>query len=100
MTEEAGLWRLTARQAEALDIIRGFIDDHGYGPSVQDVADAMGLATKSAAWYHLHNLERDGWIARDAGIARSVRPTDRLYYVGWAKVSELRRNGSDGAVDC
>lgn len=52
--------------------IRDYITEHGYPPSVQDICDGVGLASKSSAHTHLLNLERDGLIRRDANKNRAM----------------------------
>lgn len=46
---------------------------HAYGPSIRDIAAAVGISSTSQVAYHLDALERCRLIDRDAGIARSIR---------------------------
>lgn len=57
-----------------LDYIREHHDEHGYPPSIRDLAEAMGCSV-SNAYYHLLRLEGEGLITRTPGVARSVRIT-------------------------
>lgn len=45
---------------------------HGYGPSIRDVAEMVGV-TPSTASYHIGLLVRAGVLCQDAGVARSLR---------------------------
>lgn len=53
---------LTDAEQRALDAIRAHVEDHGYPPTVQELADACGYASKSTAADTLRRLERKGWL--------------------------------------
>lgn len=63
---------LTAKEARVLDAIAEFVAEHGYSPTIRDVAKAIGKVPSTAA-YHLLNLERAGLVASTPGTARSLR---------------------------
>lgn len=63
---------VTERQNEVLDFVRQFMADHGYCCGYQDIADHLGI-TQMAARGHVVLLERKGKIAREEGVARSIR---------------------------
>ena len=54
----------TKRQREILDYVTGFIDEHGYKPSYQQIARRFRIASKSAVANHIAALERQGLILR------------------------------------
>lgn len=54
------------------DYIVSYIDEHGYGPSVRNIAEGCHMAVATVA-FHLDKLEARGWITREFGQARSVR---------------------------
>lgn len=62
MTERA---TLTDVEAIALDAVKGYIESKGYPPTVQEVADLCGYASKSTAHELLHRLARKGWLRVD-----------------------------------
>lgn len=64
----------TAAQQAVLDVIYEYRSEHGYSPSVRDIAEELEVST-SVVQYHLNRLEERGWIERDEGIARSIRLT-------------------------
>lgn len=65
--------RRTSSRARVLDFIEAYIEDHGYGPSIRDIAAGVGLASVSSAEYHLHQLEAEGCITRAPKVPRSIR---------------------------
>ncbi|MGW2768748.1 LexA family protein [Streptomyces sp. NPDC001275] len=56
---------LTEREEEILRCIRGWIEDKGEGPSVRQLAHAVGMRSTASVAYHLANLERSGALIRD-----------------------------------
>ena len=62
--------QLTPRQAEALAFIRE--NCHLYGPTVREIAAAMGIKSPNGVACHLKALEKKGVIERRPGIARGL----------------------------
>jgi LexA DNA binding domain len=63
---------LTWRQRKILQVIRDSVLDRGYPPSMQEIADAVGLTSTSSVMYQLSVLQRTGYLRRDAGRPRSM----------------------------
>jgi len=68
---------LTNRQREALAIIRDFITEHGYPPTLQELAGLMGMRAKSAAHRMVETLVEKGYLEKDPRRARAIRLTHR-----------------------
>jgi len=51
-------------QRQTLEFLRSFIADHGYGPTLKDIADNIGVRSPSTAHFHLSRLEDKGFIRR------------------------------------
>lgn len=64
---------MTLRQKEALDFIRGFWGQNGYAPSYDQIAEAMGIRSKSGVHRVVTCLVDRGWLVREPHKARSVR---------------------------
>ena len=64
---------MTKRQREALAIIRDFITEHGYPPTLQELAGLMGMKAKSAAHRMVGILVEEGHLEKDALKARAIR---------------------------
>jgi repressor LexA len=63
---------LTKRQKEILDFIHGFIEEQGYAPSFEEIANAFGYSSLATVHEHLSNLERKGYIRKAYNESRSI----------------------------
>ena len=68
---------VTDRQRAILDYVRGFVDEHGYPPTVREIGEAVGLRSPSTVHAHLAQLERAGLLRRDPTKPRAIELTDR-----------------------
>jgi repressor LexA len=66
---------LTRRQKEILDYIAAFIEDRGYAPSFEEIAEAFGYSSLATVHEHLSNLERKGYIRKSYNESRSLELT-------------------------
>jgi repressor LexA len=64
--------RITAQQRRILAVIREWIQQRGYPPTVREIGAAVGLRSTSSVAYHLDALERQGLLRRDANAPRAV----------------------------
>jgi repressor LexA len=74
-TREAAMKRLdgnlTAKQARVLDCITQWVQDQGYPPTFQELAQELQLTEKNARAYVLV-LERKGYLRRQPNVARGI----------------------------
>jgi SOS-response transcriptional repressor LexA len=70
---EAKPVKLTRRQAELVAIIRGMMT---HGPTLREIAAAMGIRSPNGVKGHLERLEEKGVVERKPGIARGVILTE------------------------
>src|SRR5437762_11114751 len=68
---------LTQRQREIWEFIVGYVDSHGYPPTVREIGEAVGLASPSTVHAHLANLERAGLLRRDPTKPRALELVGR-----------------------
>ena len=70
---------LTFRQRRILEIIRGWVEQVGYPPSVREIGEAVGLTSTSSVAHQLRTLERKGYLRRDPHRPRAVgvRPPEQ-----------------------
>lgn len=64
---------LTEDEWIQLTALQKLIERLGYSPSLEEIAEAWGYASKSTAKYHVDNLEALGCIRRTPGVPRSIR---------------------------
>jgi repressor LexA len=69
--------RLTARQQQILDWIRGYLDAHGMPPTRAEIAAGLGFSTASSAEDHLQALARKGALELVPGASRGLRLKDQ-----------------------
>jgi repressor LexA len=63
---------LTRRQKELYDFLLNFVDQHGYSPSFEEIAEGMGLNSLATVHKHITNLEQKGLLKRDYNRSRSI----------------------------
>lgn len=66
------------RAERILEFIREAVAEHGYPPSVREIAEAVGLASTSAVHHHLVKLEREGKLQKQATRSRALTVPDSL----------------------
>ena len=64
--------KITKRQQQIYDFIRGYQQEKGYPPSVREMAAAVGLSSPSTVHAHLSALEDHGLIKRDKTKPRAL----------------------------
>lgn len=68
-------WAFERKQEAVLLFLREFWGQHGYGPSMREIGQALGGISTSVVLYHVDRLEDRGLVRRQAKTARSLRPT-------------------------
>lgn len=63
---------LTKRQHEIYEYVRGFLDEQGYAPSLEEIAEHFGLSSVATVHEHLENLQSKGMLRRDPNRSRAV----------------------------
>jgi len=69
--------KLTARQQQVMDVIRGSIDATGMPPTRADIARTLGFKSANAAEEHLKALAKKGAIELVSGASRGIRLTEQ-----------------------
>ena len=67
--------KVTTRQQAVLDCIEACIQEKGYGPTVREICQSLGLSSPSTVHVHLKALEEKGLIKRDPLKSRSITLT-------------------------
>ncbi|HCU49226.1 MAG TPA: repressor LexA [Micromonosporaceae bacterium] len=63
---------LSSRQRRILVVIREWVEQYGYPPTVREIGDAVGLVSPSSVAYQLKELENKGFLRRDPSRPRAV----------------------------
>ena len=69
---------LTARQEKLLRLLETTQAQRGYAPSLQELAQAMGISSLQGVKDHLAALERKGYVRRTPGRRRAIAVLHRL----------------------
>ncbi|MFZ2649451.1 MAG: hypothetical protein WA210_05030 [Burkholderiaceae bacterium] len=67
----------TDRRRQVLSFIQSRVETDGRPPTLDEIATACGLASRSAAQKHVRALEASGDLQATPGTARSARPKPR-----------------------
>jgi len=65
-------------QRQTLDFLKHFIADKGYGPTLKEIAEAIGVKSVSTAHFHLERLEDKGFITRGPDGSMEIAGTERM----------------------
>ena len=68
--------KISAKQLAILETIYESISNHGYPPTVREIASKVGLASTSTVHGHLSRLENNGFIIKDASLTRAIEVTE------------------------
>ena len=63
---------LTKRQKEVLDFIADFVEEHGYSPSYDEMAQGLKLASLATVHKHVQGLEGRNYLRRGFNQSRSI----------------------------
>lgn len=61
-----------ATRSALLEYIRSYVGSHGYGPSVREIGEALGLRSTATVQYHLRALAEEGRIVMEPGKKRAI----------------------------
>jgi len=64
--------RLTERQRMIVEVIEDSVRRQGYGPTMREIGDAVGLASTSSVSHQLSRLAEKGYLSRGAGRPRTA----------------------------
>ena len=63
---------LTKRQKEFFDYLDGYISEHGYAPTLEEIRGRFKLSSLATVHKHLTNLEQKGAIRRTWNHSRAI----------------------------
>ena len=68
--------KLSERQKCIMTVIREFIEENHYPPTVRDIQTACDVSSTSVVDYNLRILQREGYIRRQAEVSRGIELLD------------------------
>jgi repressor LexA len=63
---------LTKKQRQILDYVESFVDNNGYSPSYEEIAQAFDYSSLATVHEHLTNLEQKGFLRKNYNKSRSL----------------------------
>jgi len=69
---------LTEKEKKMLDYITERIKTDGYSPTVRDIREALGIKSTATVHAYLTRLEDKGYIQKQTGKSRTLKPSDAL----------------------
>lgn len=60
------------RRAAILEFVRSYVASNGWAPTIQEVADAVGLVSPNSTRGHLHKLAEQGYLNMNPRQARAI----------------------------
>lgn len=64
--------KLTRKQEEVLTVIKKYIAEHGYAPSVREVCELMNLSSTATVFVHMRHLMKKGYIKQTDNKFRTL----------------------------
>jgi len=63
---------LTKKQRKILDYVESFVENNGYSPSYEEIAQAFDYSSLATVHEHLTNLETKGFLRKNYNKSRSL----------------------------
>lgn len=70
---------LYKRQRQIVDFIAQYIQKNGYSPTLQEIANSLGVSSLATVHEHLQALQRKKVIKRYEGTVRGIELVDRTF---------------------
>lgn len=70
---------LYKRQRQIVDFLAQYVQKNGYSPTLQEIADALGVSSLATVHEHLQALQRKKIIKKQEGAARGIELIDRTF---------------------
>jgi len=64
------------RRKKIMSYVKSYTRKHGFAPSIEEIAEGVGLESKTAVRHHLAILAEDGKVTMQPGKYRSLRVVD------------------------
>lgn len=70
---------LNKKQIEILKVLHDYIKEHGYAPTLSELARILGVRASSTVHEHLQHLEAAGYIRRFPNVRRGTQIIEEAY---------------------
>ena len=87
---------LTKRQKEVLDYIADFIEENGYSPSYEELAQGLSLSSLASVHKHIEGLESRHYLTRGFNQSRSLEISPK--YLEERRKERGRRSAASASI--
>lgn len=86
---------MTPKQANLLAFLKAYVEDHGYSPSYEEMAAAVGLQSKSGVHRLIQGLHEQGLVTKVEWRKRSILPVSESadHFSTAALLAALKKRG-------
>lgn len=70
---------LSGRRREVLKFICGYLNEHGFAPTIREIMEGAALKSTSVVKYHLGCLQNDGYLVLLPAKARAITVTQKAF---------------------
>lgn len=70
---------LYKRQRQIIDFLAQYVQKNGFSPTLQEIADALGVSSLATVHEHLQALQRKKIIKKTDGASRGIELIDRTF---------------------
>lgn len=68
--------KLTTKQTEVYNLIKKFIKEKGYSPTIRELCKILELNSSASIHRHLKILKQKGYITYEEGKSRTIKILD------------------------
>jgi len=90
---------LTKRQSEILSYLQEHIQERGYAPSFEEIAEQFNFQSLATVHEHLTNLERKGYIHRTHNESRAIEVLPHKGTTGATEIPLLGRVAAGAPIE-
>ncbi|MFP3895773.1 MAG: transcriptional repressor LexA [Anaerolineales bacterium] len=69
---------LSERQEKILEVIRDYLVEYGYPPTIREIGEAAAISSTSVVSYNLSALEKKGYLIRNKDTSRGLRLQEEI----------------------
>ena len=75
--DKKGAYSVSEKQKEILEIIKTFIKENGYSPTIREICRIANIKSTASVHAHIKKLKAEGHITSGVDMPRSIAPTKR-----------------------
>ena len=90
---------VTRRQKELIDFLDRFIEEKGYAPTIEEMAEHFGLRSLATVHKHLTNLQKKGLVRRDSNRSRALELVPTTVKVSAVELPLLGRVAAGSPIE-